>query len=127
MSHALETIDIDETIDQHRYEMVVDKVEVAENMTRVYMTVTNHKDETIYFYSFDSKLLMDNKQLEEDMGFYETDFPEMQSDILPGVESEGIITFPPLDSDTNSMTFHAEGSSDNYDLNFEPFVFEIEK
>ena len=127
MSPALETIDVDETIDQHGYEMAVDKVEVAENMTRVYMTVTNHTDETIYFYSFDSKLLMDNKQLEEDMGFYEADFPEMQSDILPGVESEGIITFPPLDSDTNSMTFHAEGSSDNYDLNFEPFVFEIEK
>lgn len=127
MSPALEIIEVDETIEQHGYEMVVDKVEIAENMTRVYVKVTNHTDDNINFYSFNSKLLLENKQLEEDSGFYEADFPEVQSEILPGVETEGIITFPPVDADTNSMTFHAEGSSDNYELDFEPFVFEIGK
>lgn len=127
ISPALETIKVDATIDQHGYEMYVEKVEIAENMTRLYVRVMNNTDDNIMFYSFNSNLLLDNKQLEEEIGFYEADFPEVQSEILPGVESEGIIVFPAIDPDISKMTFHAEGSSDNYDLDFEPFVFEITK
>lgn len=127
ISPTLETIEVDQSINQHGYDMHVDKVEMAENMTRLYITITNNTEDYIHFYSFDSRLLIDNKQLEEEFGFYEADFPELQSEILPGVETEGVIIFPPVDLDTDKMTFHAEGSSDNYDLDFKPFVFEFEK
>src|SRR5699024_7688286 len=127
ISPAQETIEVDETIEQNGYELYVAKIEIADNMTRVYAKVTNNTGDNITFYSFNAKLLIDNQQLEEEIGFYEADFPELQSDILPDMETEGVIIYPPVDADTDSMTFHAEGSSDNYELDFEPFVFEIEK
>ncbi|MBO8157855.1 MAG: hypothetical protein H0Z32_15635 [Bacillaceae bacterium] len=55
---------------------------------------------------------------------YEAEYPEVQSDILPGVSSEGIITFPPLPEDASKFQLYFEGSSDNWELDFQPFVFE---
>src|SRR5699024_4332684 len=94
VSPTIETIDVDEEQDQHGYNVHVDKIEIAENMTRVYVKVTNNTEDEISFYSFNTKLLLDNKQLEEDDSFYDTGLPALQSDILPGVETEGVIIFP---------------------------------
>ncbi|MFD1363332.1 DUF4352 domain-containing protein [Lentibacillus salinarum] len=126
VSPAIETIEVDKSQDQHGYVIDVEKIELADNMTRVYVTITNNTDDEVSFYSFNSRLLIDNEQLEEE-SFYDTGLPEVQSDILPGVETEGVITFPAVDPSIETMTFHAEGSSSNYELDFEPFVFEIEK
>src|SRR5699024_5207514 len=108
VSPTIEMIDVDESQDQHGYVVHVDKIEIAENMTRLYATVTNNTDDEISFYSFNAKLLIDSEQLEEEM-FYDTGLPELQSDILPGIETEGVILFPPIDPETESLTFHAEG------------------
>ncbi|SFD42818.1 hypothetical protein SAMN05216238_101294 [Lentibacillus persicus] len=125
VSPAIETFQVDKSQDQHGYVVHLNKIEIAENMTRVYVKVTNNTDDEISFYSFNSKLLLDNKQLEEEHQ-YDTGLPEVQSDILPGMETEGVITFPSVDPSTESLTFHAEGSSMNYEVEFEPFIFEIE-
>ncbi|TMN23242.1 DUF4352 domain-containing protein [Lentibacillus cibarius] len=126
VSPAMETIQVDQSQDQHGYVMHVDKVEIADNMTRVYVKITNNTDKEISFYSFNSRLLIGNKQLEEEQ-VYDSGLPEVQSSILPGMETEGVITFPAVDPSTETMTFHAEGSSENYDLNFKPFTFDIGK
>ena len=126
VSPAIETIQVDKSQDQHGYVIDVSKIEFADNMTRVYVKVTNNTDHEISFHSFNSKLLIGDKQLEEKY-VYDTGLPEVQSEILPGVETEGVIAYPAIDSSTESLTFHAEGSSMNYELSFEPFVFEIGK
>ncbi|RYG72469.1 DUF4352 domain-containing protein [Lentibacillus lipolyticus] len=126
VSPAMETIQVDQSHDQHGYVMHIDKVEIADNMTRVYVKITNNTDNEISFYSFNSRLLIGNKQLEEAQ-VYDSGLPEVQSSILPGVETEGVITFPAVDPSTETMTFHAEGSSENYNLDFEPFTFDIGK
>ncbi|HEY4601413.1 MAG TPA: DUF4352 domain-containing protein [Cerasibacillus sp.] len=119
------TIDINEEINQHGYHMELQKVEVADEETRVYLKITNESDATIDFYSFNAKLLAGNKQLEENMPYLETGLPELQSEILPGVETEGVIIFPAIDESEKKLTFHAEGSSENYELDYKPFTFEI--
>jgi len=126
VSPPIETIDVDDSQDQHGYVLNVEKIDIAKNMTRVYITVTNNTKNNINFYTFNSKLVIDNKQLEEDSSLYNTGLPEVSSEILPGVESEGVITFPPIDPSVDKLTFHAEGSSDNFELDFEPFLFEVE-
>lgn len=127
ISPAIETIEVDEEQDQHGYVVHVDKIEFAENMTRVYLEVSNNTDDEISFYSFNSKLILDNEQLEEDNSFFDTGLPELQSDILPDVETDGVIIFPAIDPDTDEMTLHTEGSSSNFDLDIDPFTFEVSK
>jgi hypothetical protein len=55
---------------------------------------------------------------------WDAGYPEIQSDILPGVTTEGIITYPKV-PETGTIKVYMEASSDNYDLNFSPFEFEI--
>lgn len=122
---ANRTIEIKEEINQHGYHMELQKVELADEETRVYLKISNQSDVTIDFYSFNAKLIAGNKQLEENMPYLETGLPEIQSEILPGVETEGVIIFPAIDQKEKKLTFHAEGSSENYDLDYKPFIFEI--
>ena len=72
------------------------------------------------------KLVVGNQQFEEEY-IYDSGLPELQSDILPGVETEGVVIFPEIDMSTESITVYSEGYSDNYDLTIEPFVFDLTK
>lgn len=122
---ALDEVEIDETIEQHGVEVYIEKMEIAEKETRVYLTVNNDTDDAFNYYDFDSKLISGNEQLDAEDN-YESDLPEIQSEILPGVETEGVFTYPAMDEDAENVTFHSEGHSDNYELDFEPFTLEIE-
>lgn len=120
---ALKTVDVNKEINQHGYILKLNKIEIAESETRLHVKITNNTDSNISFYSFDAKLVSGNQQFEIQDN-YEAGYPEVQSDILPGVESEGILAFPALpDSGTVKVLF--EGSSENYDLEFKPFEFEV--
>ncbi|MBS4177744.1 DUF4352 domain-containing protein [Bacillus sp. FJAT-49731] len=125
-SPAKETIDVNEEQNQHGYKLVVEKVELADQETRVYVKVLNESEDKISFYSFNTKLVANGKQYEEEMN-YDANYPEVQSEILSGVGTEGIIAFPKLPDDLDTFQLYFEGSSDNYELDFEPFVFDIKK
>ncbi|MCP3738497.1 DUF4352 domain-containing protein [Rossellomorea sp. BNER] len=124
VSPTIKTIEVNQELEQHGYVVQVQKIELAENQTRVYLKVLNNSDTPISFYAHDAKLIVGNKQLEEEY-LYETGLPEIQSDILAGVESEGVITYPAIDPNTKTIKFHAEGYSENYDITIEPFTFDI--
>ena len=125
VSPTVKEIEVDETMDQHGMEVNVQKIEIAEEETRVYINVANNTDDTVYFDTYSTKLVTGSNQLESTDNF-ESDLPEVQYDILSGVESEGVLTFPAIDENTDSLTLHAEGHSDDYELDFDPFVFEVE-
>lgn len=121
---TLRTIEVNEVIDQHGFAVHLQKIELAENQTRVYVKVSNNMDEVISYYVHNNKLVTGNQQFEPEY-VYETGLPEVQPEILPGVESEGVAIFPAIDENIESLTFHAEGYSDNWDISIEPFIFEV--
>ncbi|AYA78025.1 DUF4352 domain-containing protein [Bacillus sp. Y1] len=118
---AIKTIDVNQEMDQHGYLLKLNKIELAENETRAYVTITNNTQDTISFYTFNTKLVVGNTQYEENNEF---NYPEIQSDILPGVTTEGIIVFPVI-PESRELKIFAEGSSENYELDFTPFEFTI--
>jgi hypothetical protein len=124
VSPTMKEIEVDETVEQHGMEIRLQKIEIAENETRVYLTVSNKTDDIVYFDSYGVKLVTGNKQLESDYNF-ESGLPEISYDILSGIESEGVLTFPAIDENIDALTLHAEGHSDDYELEFKPFVFEV--
>ena len=123
---TLETITSGEEIDQHGFVVKVDKIEFAKPHTRLYLTVTNNTQDNISFYSHNVKLVSNGTQVEEETD-YEANLPSVQSDILPGVSSSGVITFPAMDSSITELQVHADGYSDNYELDIKPFVFSVKK
>lgn len=124
VSPAIKTIEVNQNIDQHGYVMNLEKIEFAENQTRVYLKITNNSEEDISFFTHSAKLIAENKQIEVER-FFEANLPELQSKLLPGIESEGVITFPAVDTNINVMKFHAEGRSNDFKKKFTPFVFDI--
>jgi len=124
VSPTIKSIEQNETIEQHGYKMNLDKVEFAENETRVYLTITNDSKESISFYTFNAKAVQGTKQYEIEHN-WEADYKEPQSDILPGVVTDGIVLFEGMDIQGGDVRFIFEGRSDNWSLDFKPFEFNI--
>lgn len=115
-------VDVNKTSNQNGYSITLQKVEFADNETRVYLAVKNGTSDKIHFWGHNAKALQNNKQLDSEMF---SDYPEVQSEILPGVVSEGIVVFPALDINAKKATFVFDGSSDNFDISIEPMSFDV--
>lgn len=126
ISPTIKEINVNKEINQHDIIVTLQKIEIAKNQTRVFIKVNNKTKDKASFYSSSVKLVVNNKQLEEDyIGSSTTGLQEVQSELLPGVESEGVVIFPAIDVNEKSLKVHSEGSSDNYELDFEPYVFDV--
>lgn len=115
------------TTTQHDITLKIDKIEFAEAETRVYITETNNSDNTFSLYTYGICIIQNGQQIEQDStstSMYDGNYPELSYDLLPGASSSGIIVFPAIDNSTN-FQLYAEGSSNDYNLEFSPFTFDI--
>ena len=119
---AIQSIEVNEKQEQSGYVITLEKVEIAEKETRAYISITNDSQDQINFYSFNSKLIIGSDQYEENDGYH---YPDIPSEILPGVTVKGIVAFPAIDKDVENLKFHFEGYSENYDIEIEPFNFTV--
>lgn len=121
---ALKVIEGNQEINQHGYSMTLERVEIAETETRAYLKIKNDSSSNIYFYSFDSVLTQGTNQINQEDN-WNANYPEIDSEILPGIVSEGIVTFAPVNVEGENIKLVFEGSSDDYTLEYEPFTFEM--
>lgn len=122
---TIKEVVVDETIDQHGMEVTLQKIEFAAVETRVYMKITNNTNENVYFDGYGAKLVSGSTQYETKDNFG-SGLPELPFDILAGIEAEGVLTYPAIEEQSGTFTLHAEGYSDNWELDFKPYVFEVE-
>ncbi|MGI6227532.1 MAG: hypothetical protein ACOYJ1_14890 [Peptococcales bacterium] len=115
---------IGEKQDQYGYEVIIDKIELSEPETRVYITINNNGGSNFSAYSFNAKLLQGKNQFEAESN-WEADYPEIQSDLRPGASTSGIICFPAIDH-SESFTLYIDGYSDNWEEDFKEYEFEVE-
>lgn len=120
---TLKTLDVNQTQTQYGYSITLQKVEFAEKETRVYLKVDNQGSDTFNVYSFNTKITQAGNQFEEQDN-WDAEYPEIQSNLLVGNSTEGIIAFPKLNDGAFSVIIDA--SSDNYDEDINPFTFIIE-
>jgi hypothetical protein len=109
-------------IDQHGYRVTIDKIEFSKPETRVYVKVENNGADKFSLYSFNSLIIQDGRQYEEQDN-WDADYPRVQSSLSAGVTTEGIICFPPL-SESNFKII-LEGRSDDWMLKFAPYEYEV--
>lgn len=123
VSPTIKGIELNKTMKQYGYSVTVQKVELAETETRVYLKIVNNGKSNFNLYSFNASITQNGKQFEEQTN-YDGDYPEIQSNIRVGITSEGIIIFPKLEE--TSFKIILDGSSDNYNEDISEFVFDVE-
>ena len=105
---------------QHGLTVTMEKVEFAASETRFFVKITNGTRTKASFYSFNAKATQGAQQFDPEHAFG-YDYPEPQSEILPGVVTSGVIVFPAVGP--GKTTFHLEARTDNYMQDFQPFTF----
>lgn len=113
----------DKSIDQSGIKVDVTKVEFAKDETRFYVTVTNNSSDTASLWTSSAKVIQNGQQKDQSYGNYWGDYPEVSSDIIPGASSSGIMVFDAMDP--SALQLYIEGSSDNWDIELSPFVFDL--
>lgn len=123
---TVKEIKVDKEINQHNVVVTLQKIELAENQTRVYVKVNNNTQDNASFYSSSTKLIVGSKQLEEEyMDPETTGLQSVQSELLPEIETEGVIVYPAIDPNEKTIKLNAEVYTDNYELDFQPYVFDV--
>ncbi len=123
-SPALKTIEVNEEQNQSGYKLTLIKVEIAKNETRAFLKIENASDDILSFYSFNSVLTQESNQIEQEDN-WGANYPEISSEIQPGIIQEGIVTFGAVDLDGEELNIIFEGHSDDYYLDFTPFKFKV--
>lgn len=113
----------DKSIDQSGIKVDVTKVEFAKDETRFYVTVTNNSSDAASLWTSSAKVIQNGQQKDQSYGNYWGDYPEVSSDIIPGASSSGIMVFDAMDP--SALQLYIEGSSDNWDIELSPFVFDL--
>ena len=121
-SPTLKTIDVNSEQEQFGYKVKISKVELAEKETRVYLEINNNGAENFNLYSFNAKLVQNGQQFEEQDN-WDAEYPEVQTDLMPGNTTSGIIAFPSVNQSDFELVF--EASSDNWREDIQPYRFSI--
>nr|DAT88421.1 MAG TPA: protein of unknown function (DUF4969) [Caudoviricetes sp.] len=117
----------DLSFSQNDVTVKIDKVEYADVETRVYVTAINESQSKFNLYTSSIKLVQNGQQIEQDsasVSTYEGNYPQLSYEILPGATSSGILVYPKMDH-TIGFQMYAEGSSDNWEIQFQPFVLQM--
>ncbi|WP_216830349.1 DUF4352 domain-containing protein [Alkalihalobacterium elongatum] len=126
VSPTLHEVIVNQEQSQSGYSIEVEKVEFGEKDTRIYVSIKNESNDSISFWSHSAKVVQGGKQYDTEYN-WEANYSELQSDIRPGVVSEGILSFARLDFESNKeLTLYLDGASDNWDISIEEFQFHIE-
>jgi hypothetical protein len=118
---VIDEITVNQTINQLGYIVTVQKVEFTEKDTRVYVKIENNGKNEFDLYSFNAKLVHGGRQYEE-QDDWNSNYPEVQTDLIAGVTTEGIIAFPPLEP--GDVKIILDGSSEDYNERLDDYVYE---
>lgn len=106
------------------FQVTLDKIEFGEESTRAYVTLTNNTDRGVSFYTFDAKILQGSMQadyLEDSYAYYEE---EPQAELRPGVKTQGVVPFEPVDPN-GPFELRIPWASNNYSMTTRPVVFQV--
>ncbi len=117
-------VNINQSNTQHDFTATLNKVQLAKNETRFFVKLKNEGKDSISFYTYSSKITQGTKQYEA-RSSYDTGL-ELPSEILPGVEAEGIIVFPAIERNPKQLTIYLDDpSSSDYSINWKDIKFDI--
>jgi len=117
------TMEVGRTLADQGFGVTLKKIEFGEDTTRVYVSVQNGTGTGASFYDYDAKIIQGSRQFDQETNYdYEVKAP--QSDLRPGVRTDGVVTFGKVDP-SKPLEVRFEWYSDNYNVNAHPIVFQV--
>lgn len=120
---TLKEVELNKSIKKYGVNIIIDKVEFAEKETRIYVTIENNSGYEFNLYKYSAKIVQNSSQYEYESN-YDADYAEIQTEVLSGVTTSGVLTFPALSQDSFKLILSC--SSDNYSWHLRDFTFDIE-
>lgn len=122
-NQAQNTREVGKAAEQYGIKISLDKIEQAENSTRVYFTVENNSGYKLSIFTFDSYIKQGDAQYNESEISYEEN--TLKTEINDGIKNSGCLSFEKMESIEGDLTISLEAYSDNYEIELNPFVFNI--
>lgn len=123
-------VEVGEINTQNGFSVTLDKMELTDKQTRVWLTVKNNSKYKMTFYTYSAKLVQAGKQLERESVFDQK--LELPSEFLPNVEVKGVIVFPAISETGNirlviDKPYAQDMSFEEYSTtNFKEVAFEVQ-
>ena len=121
---ATEVHEINRTVGGQGFDVTLRKIEFGKESTRAYVALANNTNYGASFYTFNAQIVQGSTQvdyLEDSYDYYDE---EPQEELRPGVRTEGVIAFGPVDP-KQPFQLRLSWTSDNYNVNTRPVVFQI--
>ena len=93
------SVEVGKTNTQHGFSVTLDKIELTDKQTKVWLTVKNNSKYKMNLYTYSAKLVQGSKQFEKESVFDQK--LEPPSEYLPNVEAKGVIVFPAISETGN--------------------------
>ncbi len=116
------------SVTQHDLTVTVDRVEFAEDETRIWITMQNDSAKAVDIYPKNSLLVQNGAQYAynwDSMTLYEADEAEPADRLLSGNKSSGLLVFPAISIEEESQLYIENIYSDEYEEEFDPFIITI--
>jgi P pilus assembly chaperone PapD len=93
---------VGETNEQNGFSVTLDKIELTDKQTRVWLSVKNASNYKVSLYDFSAKIVQGGKQLEPK--YISNKDLELPSEYLQNVSAKGVIVFPAV-NETGNVKF----------------------
>lgn len=116
-------VSVNKSASLYGYTVTVNKVEFSDIETRVYVKVENGGSSNAHFFSHNAMAVQNGKQFDPEYN-YIANYPDLESNLRPGNNTEAIIVFHGLEQE--DFTFIINGYSDNVWENFNDYEIDID-
>lgn len=120
------TVNVGKSVTQHGLSITLEKVEIADSETRVYIKATNDSSSKASLYSYDAVIVQNQNQIQIMQMFGEEDVKEPDTTLISGTATSGVIMFEPLDPNIHQAKLvWSNPRSEDWQLDFIDWIWEF--
>lgn len=121
----LVTVTVQQSIVQHGLAITLERLELADSETRVYVSAFNNSPDKASLYSFDAVLVQGSQQIERKSLFLE-EIEEPATTLVSGTETQGVLLFEPVEPGSPPIRVIWENPrTENYRVDFDVWEWEV--
>ena len=122
---ASRAVQVDQSITQHGLTITLQRLEIADLETRLYVHAINNSPNKASLYAFDAVLVQGTQQIKK-KDVFDQDLEEPDTTLVSGTETQGILLFESMSPDTSPVRLIWEDPrTDDYSLTFDDWEWTI--
>jgi len=122
-SPTIKEVVIDETINQYGYAFTINKIEYAEDETRLYVMITNVGDAELNVSQNRIIIVQNQKQYKYQYNQF-AKYESIETRLYPDTITSGVVTFPPMNPEESVKIYCEAYCVDIENVKLETYIFE---